>query len=99
MNPVLTMPQAKKSTKVIDLKELRRSIQEDEKNDDKLLSPVGEKTSQNEVIFKIPASEYMPYRFDLCTTDGTNASKISYDTLLKLRATPNRIIKLMQLFK
>ena len=83
------MPHAKKSPRIIDLKKLRSSIQEDEKNYDKLSAPVGE---------KIPASKYMPYRFDSCTIDE-NTTKTSYDTLLKLRTTPNRIIKLMLLFK
>ena len=92
------MSQVKKSSKDIHLKKLRSIIQEDEKNYDKLLALVGGKTLQLEDVFKLPASKYMPYRCDSCTIDE-NTTKTSYDTLLKLRTTPNRIIKLMLLFK
>ena len=57
------MSQVKKSSKDIDLKKLRSIIQEDEKNDDKLLAPVGDKNFRPENVFKQPAYKYMPYRF------------------------------------
>ena len=75
------MPQAKKSPKVIDLKKIRSSIQENEKNNDKLLALVGEKTLQPEDVFKLPASKYMPYRFDLCTTDENTTDPASDNSM------------------
>ena len=92
------MPQVKNSPKDTDPKKLRSIIQEDEKNDDKLLAPVEEKTSQPEDVFKLPAYKYMPYRFVLCTVNENTITTVTYNTLSKLRATPSRIIKLMQLF-
>ena len=92
------MSQGKKKWKDIDLKKLRSIIQEDEKNDDKLLAPVEEKTFQPEDVFKLPAYKYMPYRFVLRTVNENTITTATYDTLSKLRATPSRIIKLMQLF-
>ena len=98
MNPVLGMPQTK-SHKMSDLKKLCCSIQKDEENDDKLILPVRKIPSQPKNFFKIPASAYMPYRFDQCSIESTKASKVSYDTLLKLRATPIRITRLKKLLK
>ena len=57
------MSQDKTSSKDIDLKKLRAIIEEDEKKDDKLLSPVGEKNFRPENVFKQRAYKYMPYRF------------------------------------
>ena len=63
------MPRGKKRSTDKDLKKLRANIQEDEKQDAKLLTPVGDEKPKLKNYFKQEPSEYLPYRFEQETKD------------------------------
>ena len=63
------MPRGKKRTTVKDLKKLRVSIQEDEKQDAKLLMLENDKEPELKNYFKQELHEYLPYRFEQETKD------------------------------
>ena len=66
------MSRVKESSTDMDFKKLRANIQEDEKQDAKLLAPVGDKKSKPENYFKQEPSKYLPYRFGQETKDHSS---------------------------
>ena len=65
--PVMSRVKASSTDK--DFKKLRAKIQEDEKQDAKLLTPVGDEKPKLKNYFKQEPSEYLPYRFEQETKD------------------------------
>ena len=63
------MPRGKKRSTARDLKKLRASIQEDEKQDAKLLTLDDEEKPKLKNYFKQELYEYLPYRFEQETKD------------------------------